>query len=274
MPMILLRTKDFGAFNRHFADQLSACNERVACVVDERFNSIDVTPWPKVSLTVPACEALGLYCPADVGWRCGDYGLYLARKQFPDERFFWMIEPDVRFGGGSPKSFFSMFAGDAVTDLLALDLRAADGTWFWEHAIAARDLTVFRCLFALVRLSDQAIDDLLDKRALLSRRWARRLSWPNDESFVSTVLMNNPKMTCRDLNDFGNFYDAETVSYHHPFDGDQFQMRDTLTVYHPVLFGSEYRAKLKRLEHHRQERTIASRVRRRLAHELNVRRRW
>jgi hypothetical protein len=274
--MILLRTQKLDPATYRFAEQLSSCGYgRVACVVDERFISVDTAPWPKVSLTTAACEALGLYCPGDVGWRCGDYGLYLARKQFPDETFFWMIEYDVRIGG-DPASLFAMFDPMVKVDLLAPCLRPADRTWFWEYTIAARGITVHRCLFPIVRVSARAIDYLAAKRVALARHERRRRAWPNDESFVATVLVNNPVMVCRDLNDFGRaLYNSETFSFELPHDGDTIRMRDdTPTIYHPVLFGADYRAKIKRLGEIQPDRKFSRRVSRRLNRALNMRSSW
>jgi hypothetical protein len=274
--MILFRTQNLGPINRRFAEQLASCGHgRIACVVDERLATVNTAPWPKVSLTVPACAALGLYCPDDVGWRCGDYGLYLARNQFPDEPFFWMIEHDVRFGGG-PAGFFAMFDEVATADLLAPGLRPADRTWFWEYTIAARGIAVHRCLFPIVRVSARAIDALAAGRVALSRRWRRRLAWPNDESFVATTLVNNPDMICRDLNDLGRtLYDSETLSFEQPYDGDILRMReDVPTIYHPVLFGADYQAKINRLRERQPDRKFTRRVIRRLLRAWNMRSRW
>nr|WP_294506189.1 hypothetical protein [uncultured Rhodopila sp.] len=275
--MILFRIRDLGPLNRRFAEELAAgCGDRFACVVDERFGDVDTAPWPKVSLTVPACEQIGLYCPDDVGWRCGDYGLYLARARFPDEPFFWIIEPDVRFGGAGSAAFFGMFRSDTSADLLVADLRAADRTYFWEFMVAERGLAVYRCIFPLVRVSARAIDYLSAKRVLLSRNERRQRDWPNDESFVATLLKNNPDMICRDLNDFGStLYDADTLSFWKPLDGDNLHMRsDLVTIYHPVLFGADYRAKVERVEAPQPDRRLTRRIRRRLIREVNKRTRW
>jgi len=275
--MILFRTRDLPPLHRGFARELAEIRgERFACVVDERCGEVDTAPWPKVSLTVPACERLSLYCPDDVGWRCGDYGLYLARAAFPDEPFFWLIEPDVRFGGGGAAAFFDVFRSDTEIDLLVADLRRADRTYFWEFMVAARNLPVYRCIFPLVRVSARAIDYLLAKRVLLSRNRRRRRDWPNDESFVATLLENNPDMVCRDLNDFGpTLYDDTTLSFWKPLDGEKLRMReDRVTIYHPVLFGGDYRAKMERVEAPQPDRRLTSRIRRRLIREVNKRTRW
>jgi hypothetical protein len=49
---------------------------------------------------------------------------------------------------------------------------------------------------------------------------------------------------------------------------------DRLTIYHPVLFGTEYRAKVERVEAPQRDRRLVRRIRRRLIRELNKRTRW
>jgi hypothetical protein len=279
--MILFRTQDFGNINRRFVEQMASCNGgRIACVVDETRTTIDTTPWPKISLTAASCRSLGLVAPFDVGWRCGDYGFHLARAQFPSEPSFWMIEHDVRFSGGGPAAFFDRFRNDQVTDLWAPQLRRTDRNWFWEHTVVARGLTAYRCLFPVIRLSARAIDYVRSKRQQLARHVLRRLAWPNDESFVATALMNHPDMICRDLNDAGaTLYTDKTFSFEGPFDGDTLDMtgrdsNEALMIYHPVLFGKHYQAKLERLRAPQSDRLLYRRVLRRLVRAINMRTAW
>jgi hypothetical protein len=275
--MILFRTHHMPPEHWRYAAALAGCGERLAILADERAGSFETSPWPKVSLTVPACEALGLYCTDDVGWRCGDYGFYLARQQFPDETAFWIIEPDVRIGGSGPAGLFGKFREDSATDLIVADLRPADHTYFWEFTIAAPGLHVHRCLFPLVRLSARAVDLLLSRRVALSRNTWRRRQWPNDEVFVATILASTPGMICRDLNDFGEtLWTPDTLSYWQPLDGDALpQTSGPPTVYHPVLFGDAYRAKLlERAAGAQVDRRLRRRIKRRLIREVNRRAAW
>ena len=182
----------------------------------------------------------------------------------------------MRFGGGGPAAFFEMFRTETSADLLVADLRPADHTYFWEFTIAARGLAVYRCIFPLVRLSARAIDYLLAKRVVLSNSRRRHQEWPNDESFVATVLKDKPDMICRDLNDFGQtLYDEHTLSFWKPFDGANLPLRDDrVAVFHPVLYGAEYRAKVERVEAPQADRQLYRRVRRRLIREYNKRTAW
>ena len=164
-----------------------------------------------------------------------------------------------------------MFRDNTENDLLVADLRPAHRTYFWEYMVAARGVLVHRCIFPLVRVSARAIDYLLANRVRLSRHQRRRRDWPNDESFVATLLKNAPDMNCRDLNGFGRTLDDEnTLSFWKPLDGDRLRMRDgEVTIYHPVLDGADYRAKVERVEAPQPDRRLTRRIRRRLIREVN-----
>src|SRR6185312_6177011 len=90
----------------HFADEhLRAYAERlraegvfdVFILADETKAVLDFGDLPKVSLTTDTASELALYdAPPNLFWRCGDYGLYAARRALPDYDGFWMLEPDAR----------------------------------------------------------------------------------------------------------------------------------------------------------------------------------
>ena len=106
--------------------------------------------------------------------------------------------------------------------------------------------------------------------------WRRR-QWPNDEAFVATVLASSADMISRDLNDFGEpLWTPESMSYWRPLDGDALRLQDgPLTVYHPVLFGDAYRAKLaERDAGSHFNRRLRGRIKRRLVREVNKRTQW
>lgn len=271
--VILFRMTRFTPATRVFAERLEReSGHRVVCLVDERGGPIDVSPFPKVSLTDASCEALGIYCPPDMAWRCGDYGFYLARVQYPQASHFWLIEYDVRVSGTDLSTFFGFFEPFGETDLIAAQYRPADRDWYWRHALPARKVVIHRCLFPLVRLTASAVDRLLARRRQMSRKLTARISWPNDESLVATTLSNDGSL-CRDLNGFGRtFYTDETFSYFTPFNGDVLKLDgDDGIVYHPVLFDQDYTRKLTRLG---RRETRSERFRRRCAKVLNAVARW
>ena len=198
---------------------------------------------------MPACSALGLHCPADFAWRCGDYGYYLARQRFPDAELFWLIESDVRFYGKDPEHFFRFFANRPDVDFLAGGLKPADQSWYWRNTARARDVAPFRCLFPVTRLSSEAIDAVFARRIEHGKHLSRRILWPNDEALVATTLMNGGFVS-RDFNDFGSvFYSDETFYYGTPLNGDCVNLSaPTVQMAHPVLFGSEYSGKMRALQ--------------------------
>ena len=248
--MILLRLTAMTAETIVFAKRLEAeSGHEICCIVDERTRVVDTQPFQKISLTAESCQELGLHTPPDFGWRCGDYGFYLARKRFPAESHLWMIEYDVRITGHNLKDFFAKFDAEPSYDLIAGDYRPVTDWWYWSHTMVAKGQPVYRCLFPVVRLSARAIDLLLAQRIRYARYRARLANWPNDESFVATVL-TQAGMKCADLNEFGTaLWDDHTFSFAKPFDGDTLDTDiSSIRVYHPVLYGNDLSRKLERMK--------------------------
>lgn len=271
--MILLRTMSFSAQTAAFARRLAAeSGQKICFVIDERKGAVDTAEFDKISLTRQACRRLGLYCPLDFGWRCGDYGFYLARQRYADEKSFWLIEYDVRLVGPDTGDFFRNFEGADDVDLIAGHFRVAERWWYWTHTMAARGESVWRCLFPVVRLSSKAIDFLHAQRKAFARKPLRLANWPNDESFVATML-SRAGAHCADLNDFGRvLYDDTTYTFHKPFDGEQ--VDDTampLRVYHPILFGEDLQRKLRFMAWVDKGESLPRRVKRRVINALNTR---
>ncbi|RRA47924.1 hypothetical protein [Acidipila sp. EB88] len=269
--VILLRITRLDEHTRAFAERLTRESGReVMCIVDERNGSVDVSPYRKLSLTARTCRALGIHCPSDFAWRCGDYGLYLARTQYPSITRFWLIEGDVRITGPGLDHFFHVFDNSEDIDCIMGNLQASAG-WYWDHSIASAGTTVYTCLFNILRINAAAIDLLLERRRELSLDRVRRLSWANDEAFVATTLSNSP-FTCRDLNDFGpTLYTTETLTFHAAFNGSTFQEhQEPMTIYHPVLFGEAYERKRRKLHAIAAGETLSQRARRRAIHLLNA----
>lgn len=240
--MILLRATRLTTEVAAFADELAAqSGMNVAFLLDGRHPVLVPSERERVMVTDLACRGLGLFTPPDFAWRCGDYGLYLARQLFPEERHYWLVEYDIRLAGGSPRSFFTAFAARPEVDFLACEFGAADPTWWWRPTARGLGVKPHRCLFGIVRLSARALDHLVAKRRLHSRSVLRRKLWPNDEAFVATTLANDG-FACADFNGFGaTFYDGETLSLTTPIDGETFQpWAKGVKIYHPVLFGADF----------------------------------
>lgn len=129
-------------------------------------------------------ESQGLRAIKDWGWRCGDYFYYALRQAVPDADFYWLIEPDVFFTS-DPHSFFDRCAADP-SDALALDIEP-----FLEHnrfARGLREMTHYRAIFAMTRLSGQVLDRLLTERQAYSQRDLIERAYTNDEIFVFSHL--------------------------------------------------------------------------------------
>ncbi|WP_353467425.1 hypothetical protein [Sphingomonas faeni] len=262
---------------RGFADELAAASGlTVAYLIDERGGTVE-TDRPKIRLTQELCESIGLFCPGDFAWRCGDYGFYLARRQFPEASFYWQIEFDVRFRGPGLAAFFAACARDQA-DLLAADFGIAKRDWWWRMFAQARDVVPYRAFFPVTRLSAHAVDNLLAKRVAHSRQWLRRNHWPNDEAFVATTLAADGRLDVRDLKEvWPNLYDAATFTFTQPIKGEDLEImpiNERLIMYHPVLFGQDFADKLARLKIQVAVESILLRVRRKVYSKIARLRRW
>ena len=247
--MIIIRTHLFGERERALMRRLEGVRSHsIAIAVDESKGSIDVSPFQKISITKESCSQLGLYCPPDFTWRNGDYVFYLARKQYPAERYFWMLEPDVEHSFLSDSALFEHFDKQTDVDLLISYFSASTTGWWWHQTARARSTGVKRALFCIVRLSSKAIDLCLRERQNGRFSLRERLFWPNDEVFVATETVY-AGLAAADLNDFDPpVYTSNTLSFNNPIDGtdDTFRLLPNM-IYHPVLYGDAYRKRIERI---------------------------
>jgi hypothetical protein len=245
---ILLRTHYVDAQVRGMIEALAASSAHpVYALVDESRAPVEFGAIPKIALHAGLPAELGLYHGVEkLYWRCGDYGLYAARRALPEVGRFWLIEPDVRLRLDRPGAFFDCFADDPA-DLLVTHLRPAEPTWDWGKTMEDGG-PVWRCLFPLVRTSARALDHLLEARREAGARFAAAGSdpqfWPNDEVFVATTLMR-AGFDCRDLNAHGEVYDPQSFGYWWPISDRQLETQGREGfAYHPVLNGDAYFRKL------------------------------
>lgn len=197
--LILLRTRAVDEHNRAFAEELrGASGFDVRFLVDERTVAERSRDPDVLSLNVDSYNALGLYTPPDVAWRCGDYGIYLAWREQPDYLHYWLIEDDVRIAG-TVADFFQL-CSNSDADLVAANLREARrGDFWWPHALS-RDGDPCLCLFGAVRLSREAVSRCFTKRKEHSRKINRIALWPNDEGHVATTVVSSG-LSSVDFND-------------------------------------------------------------------------
>jgi hypothetical protein len=219
----------------------------VYALVDESRGPIPFGTTPKIVLGPQTVGELGLYdqCQKPY-WRCGDYGLYAARRALPEIKRFWMVEPDVRIRMDRPGVFFDRFDADP-SDLIVSWFGPADTTWDWGRTMDD-GAPVWRCLFSLLRIGADAIDAMLGARQQMSARFVADACdpqfWPNDEVFTATTLMRKG-FACRDLNALGAVYDPQTFGYWWPLSDRQVREQGQEgAVYHPVLNGDRYFQKL------------------------------
>lgn len=247
--MILIRTQIVDDRLAAFARDLASWSGMSAAfIVDERKGEVTVPKSAiKISLTESSCRTLGLYCPHDFAWRCGDYGLYIARRTFPDARWFWLIESDVRIAGAHPEDFFRTFE-QCERHFLSSYLGAASNDWAWYRAAKNNDVGVHKCFFPVCRFSAEAIDRMLEVRRLHGKTWSRRHFWPNDEAFVATTLIGEG-WRYDDLNAVGSqVYDTREFHFETVFDGERDLPKDgPVRLFHPVLFSPALETKRARL---------------------------
>ncbi len=219
----------------------------VYALVDESRARVEFGSIPKISLGPDLPGELGLYDGCEkLYWRCGDYGLYAARRALPDKARFWLIEPDVRIRMDQPGAFFDRYADDPA-DLIVSHLRPAEPTWDWGKTMDDGK-PVWRCLYPLLRISAPALDALVEARREFGQRFVAagvdHQFWPNDEVFTATTLARRG-FDCRDLNVLGQVYEPNTFGYWWPVSDRQVREQGREgTVYHPVLNGDRYFQKL------------------------------
>ena len=223
----------------------------VFMLCDETRGPVETGDLPKISISPQALRDLGLYGEVkNLLWRCGDYGLYVARRELPQYGAFWLVEPDVRLNDTPPWAILARFPGPEAADFLAGWLRPAKPGWGWTRRMRAEEGPTWRCLFSMVRLSARALDALAEARRAASedhRKHGRDPdAWPNDEVFVASTLMRQG-FTCRDFNEFGQIYDEPGYGFWKPHTHGELETEGRPGwIYHPVLGGARYFHKLSR----------------------------
>lgn len=211
-----IRTHRFGQAERDLYESLSQyfSPEEIYILMDETKSPVSVQDpkYQKLSINKMNLRALSLHTEHHrLGWLCGDYPYYILRQQVSAD-YYWLIEPDVRFTYDDSGGFFGKFSG-VFADFMAYGFRKKSKDWPWYRRVEMLSPQVYGCAFPVTRLSGRAIDFLLSERQKL--RDLDPDSYPNDESFVSTVLMG-AGFSCEPLeryspDSFANF------SVHHAY---------------------------------------------------------
>lgn len=232
--VVLLRVSCVGVRERVFAEQLEVISSlTVAYLVDARKGTVPAESRPIVAIDNDRISGLGLHLTDDYAWRCGDYGLYLARRQFPNVNAFWIIEGDVRIAGEMPELFFSAMEHSRA-DLLVGHFEPATRDYWWSTHGRGRGVIPHKCLFSAVRISARLADALLQKRRQHARSRWRKAAWPNDEVFVATTAVKDG-FEATDFNDVGGpWYSAASFAYAVTLDGDNLPAARGAQLLHSV----------------------------------------
>lgn len=241
--IVLLRTHTDGPDVHRSLDRLiQQSGRKVYVVADERIKPLNLPSAEKISLTNAGMDSFGLHVTEDVGWRCGDYFLYLAAEKIQRAKYIWMIEPDVHVNFGSIQEFLDMIDDRSDADFIAPRFRRASPGWSWYPRMAPYREPVYFCLFSLVRLSARAISLLLAERILMSRRYRDERpdrGFPNDESFVATTLCHY-RLLCEDINTFGDLCLEENYGWRPLYEPLMQKTEPDNQLYHPVVDGSTF----------------------------------
>ena len=238
--VLVFRTHKFDARTALELRRLQTAGLVVVVAADERFETLDTLEFPKASLTEDSLNRLGLASHPNVGWLCGDYALYLAAELVPDADQYWSIDRDVRINFERPADFFSAFA-DLELDFLGVRHEMAPPNWYWLSRMEPHRARVYQTLFGTLRVSRRAVTHLLRERRALSGVPSHL--YPNDESFVASVLANDG-FTCGVFRDRQDYFPYRSFALRRVVSGTMLDEagRDNL-VHHAVLYGEEFAEK-------------------------------
>ncbi|WP_046167797.1 hypothetical protein [Chromobacterium vaccinii] len=166
-------------------------------------------PRDVIPLSSEKIRSMGLLAIEQYGWHCGDYFLYALREKVKAD-YYWLIEPDVAFGKGAEKAFFSRMR-DIACDYAAFNHTEKDASWAWYKGMRQFSDKVYGSAFPITRCSAKAVDMLYQTRKAHSQQFQDKKlpsHWPNDESFVSTTL-ENAGLHCIDLHKQNLCYSAK-----------------------------------------------------------------
>lgn len=250
--LILLRCHNFDAPARRLFDFLHETSGRdVVLICEEGRAAVDAGKGrAKIGLDRAHVEAMGLHAPRNFAWLCGDYFLFTGMQSLPNYDRYWMIEYDVRLGFAQARQFFDRFA-DPTIDFLAFMMREAGPNWSWYEPMRHFSARVHACLFPIVAVGRKALQHAFAERRRMSEGFAETLAenparrWPNDESFMSTVL-NEGGFRCSDMNAMDRrLATSRTYRFGLPMSDLRIaEMPPTGMVYHPVHAGAHFLRKL------------------------------
>lgn len=187
----------------------------------------------------------------DLGWRCGDINYYEFTQKTTGYDFIWMCEPDVFFHQIGARQFFTKYETEKA-DFLAVNIEKKEKNWHWYRHSSIISPKVFGCFFCLTRLSPDAIRFLKNQRERLIKYMRNEkipAKWfPNDEGFVSTLLLNSSKFSIKSINeedpDLFELFDTHPQS---AFFSEKIKLIKQPRVIHRVLNIDEFIGKQARI---------------------------
>ncbi|WP_421252399.1 hypothetical protein [Aeromonas sp. 600724] len=139
-------------------------------------------------------EEKKLNLPNKFGWLCGDL-FYYAFKSRVDRDIYWLLEPDIDFGRNCKNIFLDLKNNDM--DFIAPRFGPANPNGYWTKTGLNISENVYSCSFPITRMSKEAIS-ICEEHRIKSFSSKSNSQCPNDETFVSTILMKN-NLKCSDL---------------------------------------------------------------------------
>gem|GEM_PF-1489455 len=205
---VLIRCQEVGEREMALHIHLQGCFEH-----EDIYFAVDSLSAPEHLQTISVRrfkQTTGLDWAIDrAGWKFGDFCFYACREAGLDYEHYLLLENDLYFHGNSLR-----LLADSIqhcdSDLVASKFGLRDYDWAWTRKMeeAYPDIgNIYGCMFGVIRLSKRAIGHLYRQRMAAFHEYACRgvvdklnNHFPNDESFVCTILAHSAGFTCDPIN--------------------------------------------------------------------------
>ncbi|MCA1323783.1 hypothetical protein [Herbaspirillum sp. alder98] len=224
-------------------------------LVDSRGHRQTNIPESQIALVNPARQFMAV--PDNWGWLCGDLFYYAFAVKVQAD-FYCMVESDVTMTANTVRNIANELGKDN-SDYIAQGISPADSSWMWTPLMAPFVKQVYASAFPFTRISRRALEFLFPQRRLLNHLCiAGGTRIPNDESFVTSGLMNVPGFRLTELT---SLIDLDTSKFSTVYqipaelcDKDGF-------IYHSALPGQHFYNKLiSRMTYDLYQESISARL--------------
>lgn len=226
----LIRCTRIGAPELRLHHLLAAAFERVVFLP----NTDSPPPGlPCVPVTADALSRLGFRnLPADWGWFCGDFCLYLAHAAMPEAPGFLLIESDVHLGAPALRRLKDLVAerGDHA---MAAQLGLRDKARYSRGLAALGGEPRAGCIFPIVHAPAALIDDMAElRRRSLSPGRGRPI---NDEAVLAgaALMRGHPMLALEKV--APELFGPATFATNPPHLLDALLRAQPPEAYHPAL---------------------------------------